>query len=393
MNNQANPPEGSGSKSLSAMKSGGNLLPIYPQSIDEVYRFSQMAVRSGVLKPVIRRQKIEATGKWEDVFENDEAMVARGSMIIAQGMEIGMPPLQALQLIMLVNGRLTVYAEGVPALLWSHGFKVKEWWVDNDGKHHETADGLGPVDTWTDRVAAYCRITRPNGDTITRAFSVGMAKTARLWDRRESIKKRGSNETYANDSAWFRFPDRLLRARAIGFCAKDGAADAMRGMMTSEEAIDIQRTQEERSRDALQPIEQDAPAISFDINLDLDTAPAPRDPEREQSAQKGAEEAEVIPNGNTEEHASALAENAEESDFPDGLDNEPEIVPDEEQELSRASEAKLIGQFAVKFGLSKALDEIRKIESEFSPYAGRISEDGRGAIIEAATEARKRVKR
>jgi hypothetical protein len=371
VNDQIKPPEGSGSKALSALKSGGTLLPIYPQSIEEVYRFSQMAALSGVLKPVVRRVKQGTT--WVDAFEDDEAMVARGSMIIAQGMEIGMPPLQALQLIALINGRLTVHSEGVPALLWSHHFTIEEWFV-HGGAIHKTAASLPNPDTWDDATAAHCRITRPNGVVVERAFSVAMAKTAKLWDRRATIQKRNSSDTYANDSAWFRFPDRLLRARAIGFAAKDGASDAMRGMMVMEEAIDIQRTQEERNQDTIAPVETSVPALPFDISLDLDPVPV-----QEQKPAKEPEKASEFPSGNIDPA------------FPDGLADEQQVIPDDDQVLSRVSEAKLVLDLGELLSKAVCPGEITSVERKLAGYLSRISDDCRTSLTEAIDAARKRI--
>jgi hypothetical protein len=260
--------------------------------------------------------------------------------------------------------------------LWSKGFTVEEWWIDNEGKRHETANGLGPVNTWTDKVAAYCKITRPNGVAITRAFSVGMAKTAKLWDRREKVRKGWGTDAkdVDNDAAWFRYPDRMLRARAIGFAAKDGAADAMRGMMTSEEALDIQRTQEERDRDTLRPIETSVPAIPFDITLDV--------PARDQNAQPAIEEAEMIPNGNTD---------GAEEDVGEGGRDEPEVVPDDEQALSRATEAKLILDITEGLLAASCPGDVTAIERKIAPLAGRISEDARDTLVEQIQQAKQRV--
>ena len=206
------------SKALS-MGTGGALAPLVPRSLDDIVRLARMAYAAGIYRPKV---------KGEDI-PKDEAE-AQATMIIAQGLEIGMPPMQALQLIAVINGRCTVHSEGVPALLWSNGFKLKEWMDGEEGQ-----------DTWT----AHCEITRPDGTKDSRSFSVKDAKRAKLWSPSEKVqryKKGGGTYMVDNDSPWFLYPQRMLPARARGFASKDIAPDALRGLMLREEAEDMVRT-------------------------------------------------------------------------------------------------------------------------------------------------------
>jgi hypothetical protein len=141
-------------------------------------------------------------------------------MAIMQGLEVGLPPMQSVQCIAVINGRCLIWGDAVPALLWANGFKVEQS-IGGDG----------------DRRTASCTITRPDGTKITRTFSVADAKKARLWDDRPTVKKQwdGKWEEKPNDSPWFRFPDRMLGFRALGFCQKDGASDVTRGIYLREE--------------------------------------------------------------------------------------------------------------------------------------------------------------
>ncbi len=202
-----------------------HLAPIYPTSFDEAVRFGRMAIIAGMIKPIK-----SGYGDREEV-ESAEAMEARATMIILQGMEIGLPPMQAVQLLAMINGRITAHSEAVPGLLWSKGFKIKDEWT-----------GTEMADDWT----AHCTVTRPDGSSITRKFSVADAKRSRLWSPSGKVTKKGKGgSTYEadNDSPWHRFPPRMLWARALGYAAKDGAADAMRGLIVREEAEDMARAE------------------------------------------------------------------------------------------------------------------------------------------------------
>lgn len=206
--------------SVVAMRAGSGLSPIYPQSIEEVYRLAKMALTSGMLKPVKSGYGDNA------VQEEPEATLARGTMIIMQGMEIGLPPMQSLQLLAMINGRIVAHSEAVPGLLLAHGFKIKDY-----------STGEEMQDDWTFTT----ELTRPDGSKHIGSFSVKDAKQAGLWD--QSPTKTSFGKTKPNDSAWYRYPKRMLKARALGFAAKDGGADALRGIQVHEEAEDMMRVE------------------------------------------------------------------------------------------------------------------------------------------------------
>lgn len=207
-----------------ALRAGGSaLLPIYPTSIEEVFRLSKMAVTAGMLKP----QKI---GYGDNAsYEDADAVLARGTMIIMQGMELGVPPMQAVQLLAMINGRIVAHSEAVPGILLSKGFKLSESW-----------SGTPMSDDWTCTI----ELTRPDGQKFTGSFSVADAKQAQLWD--QSPTKTSFGKTKPNDSAWFRYPKRMLKARALGFVGKDGGADALKGLMVREEMEDMIRADQAR---------------------------------------------------------------------------------------------------------------------------------------------------
>ena len=184
------------------LKAGGRVTAIVPQSVEEVYRLSKAVAASG-LAP-------------NGMNTPEQIMVA-----IMHGAEIGLPPMQAVQRIAVVNGRPAVWGDAIPALLLSRGFRLREW--------IEGAD---------DARCAVCEIKRPDGETIERRFSIGDAKRAGLWQTAAKVKRNGKDGSWYekdNDSPWFRFPERMLQMRARGFAARDGAADALSGLYLREE--------------------------------------------------------------------------------------------------------------------------------------------------------------
>lgn len=204
---------------LSTLRAGaGALLPIYPQTFEDVARFARMACIAGMVKPL-------KTGYGDNVqIEQPVAMEARATMILLQGMELGLPPMMAIQLMDMINGRITAHSEAVPGLLLKHGFTIKQEYT---GKEFD------------DDFTAVCTLTRPDGDFIVSRFSVKDAKDSGLWDPAPTVTKFG--KTKPNDSAWHLYPKRMLWARALGFAAKDKGADALKGLMVREEMEDILR--------------------------------------------------------------------------------------------------------------------------------------------------------
>jgi len=133
---------------------------------------------------------------------------AQATMAIMKGMETGIPPMQALENITIINGRSCIWGDLVPALLWSNGFDIDE--------HFENEDD-------DEKLVAICTVTRPNGKKITRKFSAADAKEAKL------LGKGGP---------WTSFRKRMHQMRARGFASRDGAADVLKGLYIREEIED-----------------------------------------------------------------------------------------------------------------------------------------------------------
>ena len=175
--------------SVVPLKAGGRVSAIIPQSVEEVFRLAK-AIHASGLAP------------------NGIKSVEQITVAIMHGAEIGLPPMQAVQRIDVVNGRPTIWGDAIPALLLSRGFRLEEFM---DG----TDDGRG----------ASCRVIRPDGTRIERRFSVGDAKVAGLWGKA---------------GPWKQYPDRMLQMRARGYASRDGAADVLSGLYIAEEVADIE---------------------------------------------------------------------------------------------------------------------------------------------------------
>lgn len=131
---------------------------------------------------------------------------------IQMGLELGLPPMMAIQNIAVINGRPSIYGDAAKALVESSGLCE---WID------ESYEGEGDNRKW---ICEAKRRGRPK--TVKREFSVADAKRANLWSK---------------EGPWKQYPDRMLQMRARGFCLRDAFPDILKGLYTSEEARDIPR--------------------------------------------------------------------------------------------------------------------------------------------------------
>ncbi|MDB5448066.1 MAG: hypothetical protein JWQ97_3383 [Phenylobacterium sp.] len=169
---------------------GGQVAALIPQSLEEAFRVSQAIALSG-LAP-------------RGIDKAEQIMVA-----IMAGAELGLAPFQSLQSFAVVNGRPTLWGDGLLAVVRGRGVKVREW-LDGEG----------------DNMVARCECTRPDsGEQIEREFSVADAKKAGLWGKA---------------GPWQQYPKRMLQMRARALSLRDGCADMLRGIQVREEVDDYQ---------------------------------------------------------------------------------------------------------------------------------------------------------
>jgi hypothetical protein len=170
-----------------SLEVGGKLAGIVPRNIEEVFRLASAIATSG-LAP------------------RDMATPEKLTVAIMTGMELGLPPIFAINKICVINGRPTLWGDSIPALLWGRGFKIADE-IIGDGENRY----------------ATCTVTRPNGEQTTRIFGVKEAKKAGLWGKA---------------GPWTQYPDRMLSMRARAFAARDGASDVLGGLYLREEFDD-----------------------------------------------------------------------------------------------------------------------------------------------------------
>ena len=160
-------------------------------SFDDAFRFSKMVAASEFAPKDFR-------GKPESCL-----------LAIQHGSEVGLSPMQSLQSIAVINGRPTIWGDAALALVQAS--PVCEY-------VRETIEGDG------DAMTAVCEVKRRGypAPSVVR-FSVADAKKAGLWGK---------------SGPWTQYPTRMLTLRARGFALRNAFADALRGLITAEEAQD-----------------------------------------------------------------------------------------------------------------------------------------------------------
>lgn len=161
-----------------------------PQTFEQAYKLAEMIARSG-LAPA------DFKGNPDNTF-----------IAMQMGAELGISPMAAIQNIAVINGRPTLWGDSLLAVVMNHpAYEFHEEFIEGDG------DG---------RVAVF-RIQRKSHKLHEVRFSVTDAKKAKLWDK---------------PGPWQQYPERMLKMRARGWALRDKFADALRGMITREEAED-----------------------------------------------------------------------------------------------------------------------------------------------------------
>jgi hypothetical protein len=179
-----------GQSAPAPLTSGHGISAIVPADVEQAYRLAK-AVVAGRMAP-------------KGMESPETVMIA-----IMHGMEVGLPPMAALQSIAVVNGRPTIWGDGAIGLVQGSGLL-------EDMSEEVTGDG--------DKMVATCTLKRKGRTSpIVRTFSVDDAKRAGLWGK---------------SGPWSQYPRRMLQMRARSWALRDGFADVLKGLQIREDVQD-----------------------------------------------------------------------------------------------------------------------------------------------------------
>lgn len=168
-----------------------SLPTLNPTNLTEAMEFAKFVSTSGHIPKQFQ-------GKPNDIL-----------VAIQWGYEIGLAPMQALQNIAVINGRPSLWGDSLIAVCKHHPEwrGIEETYIEEEDK-------------------AVCIVKRNvHGETeVTRAeFSYKDAQKARLANK---------------PGPWQDYPRRMMQLRARGFALRDAFPDAIKGLITTEEAQD-----------------------------------------------------------------------------------------------------------------------------------------------------------
>ena len=168
-----------------------SLPTLNPTNLTEAVEFAKFIATSGHIPKQFQ-------GKPNDIL-----------VAIQWGYEIGLAPMQALQNIAVINGRPSLWGDSLIAVCKHHPEwrGIEETYIEEEDK-------------------AVCIVKRNvHGETeVTRAeFSYKDAQKARLANK---------------PGPWQDYPRRMMQLRARGFALRDAFPDAIKGLITTEEAQD-----------------------------------------------------------------------------------------------------------------------------------------------------------
>jgi hypothetical protein len=170
------------------------------RTAEDLWTFAVKVSRSGVAPKGLERP--------ESIF-----------VALELGLELGLPPMAALQNIAVINGRPGIFGDAALALVRASGLcKSYDEYFEVGGERVEE-----PTDT-ADTTRAVSVSWRVEADKpVVRSFSIADAKRAKLWGK---------------DGPWTFYWGRMLRFRARGFNLRDNFSDVLKGFKTVEELMD-----------------------------------------------------------------------------------------------------------------------------------------------------------
>src|SRR3990167_1988814 len=153
---------------------------LQPKTLEEAIKFAELMAKSDLVPK-------DFVGKPGNVL-----------VAVQMGAELGLPPMQAIQSIAVINGRPAIWGDGLLAVGQSKPAYES---------HRETQD---PAGQW-----AEITVKRKGSEPHTVRFTAEMAKKAGLWGKQ---------------GPWTNYPTRMLQMRARSWALRDKFADVLKGI-------------------------------------------------------------------------------------------------------------------------------------------------------------------
>ncbi len=182
---------------------------VAPKTLDEAWRLAQNIARSSLVPKAY-------FDKPADVL-----------VAMQLGVEVGLPPMTALQSIAVINGRPGLFGDGLLAVVMAspdYAGYAAYLEVEHTAGLYERVDTLTADDLHVDTTRGVAEFRRRGqGAPVVAMFSIGDAKRAELW---------------AKPGPWQTYPQRMLVWRAIDFAARAAFPDVLKGIKSAMELAD-----------------------------------------------------------------------------------------------------------------------------------------------------------
>lgn len=204
------------------VKTGGEIQPLIPKSMDEAYRFARMlAMTYNLAEQYYKLPDDKLTG---GVPVNIiDLATARAVHAIQLGAEVGMPPAQAVQSILMLNGIGTIWGDTQLALVQRSGLMIhfKEY---DEGEMWEKYNPQNKAESVPNRNFAWvCEVQRKGDPGITvKRFTIHDAIHAGIWGKK----------------TWATHPGRMGLYKIRAFSLRDKFADVLKGLTHSREEFE-----------------------------------------------------------------------------------------------------------------------------------------------------------
>jgi hypothetical protein len=145
------------------------------------------------------------------------------SVCVQYGMELGISPLQSIMGMQVVKGKVGLSGDLAKALvIQSPECESFEEWLEDEKGNRVKSMPLNPHIEF----AAVCETKRRGRPKTQTRVTLADAQRAGLWPDKNP------------DKPWNKYPQRMLRYRAMGFELRDNFGDVLRGLKTVEELND-----------------------------------------------------------------------------------------------------------------------------------------------------------
>lgn len=217
----------------------GGLTRLEPKSFGELTSLANILATSDIVPKDLR-------GKAANVL-----------LVLMFGNEIGISPAQALQNVMVVNGRPSLWGDAVMGLVLASP-------VYEDSKDE--------FDEKT--MTATFRAKRKGKDWVVRTFSKADAESAGLW------KKEGP---------WQQYPKRMLFHRARSWALRDSFADVLKGLRYFEEDRDVINLARGGEKEYAMPSEKTSTTAPIEAAVVPESAKPAPEPEKQEEKKADGE--------------------------------------------------------------------------------------------------------